>query len=68
MNRREVLELFGRQYGVATTSRLVGLGVSARTVRRARQDGLLVAVTTHVARAVDQPDTFESRAMAARGA
>ena len=31
MNGREVLELFGRQYGVATTSQLVALGVSART-------------------------------------
>ena len=66
MNRREVLELFGRQYGVATTSQLVDRGVSARTVSRARRDGLLVPLTVHVARAVDQPDTFESRAMAAQ--
>ena len=62
---QRVLQLFGRQFGVATTDQLREIGVSARTIARAQQRGTIERVATSVVRLAGQAMTFETRATAA---
>jgi len=64
MDRPHVLELFGRQYGVAAIDELVKAGMSASTIARARRRGALTTVLPGVVRLAGFPWSFESRAMA----
>lgn len=61
----DVLALFRRQFGVASTAQLVQLGMSYRTVTRARERGALRRVTSKVLLLTSNELTFEARAMAA---
>src|SRR6478752_4531430 len=65
MDHPGLLQLLQRQHGVASNHQLADLGMSGATIWRARRDGILLPLTTHVVRAADHPDTFDARAMAA---
>ena len=65
MDHPGLLQLLQRQHGVASNRQLADLGMSGATIWRARRDGILLPLTTHVVRAADHPDTFDARAMAA---
>ncbi len=61
-----VMNLAATQYGVVGRDQLVAGGYSRWAVRRAREKGLLVALTPRVVRMASSPDTFASRCMAAQ--
>ena len=60
----EVLNLFMSQHSVASIEQLRDLDVSERTLRRARQHGVLTNVIPGIVRLTGSPETFASRAMA----
>ncbi|MET0146257.1 MAG: hypothetical protein ABW328_15965 [Ilumatobacteraceae bacterium] len=64
IDRTDVLTLLTAQRGVAAVAQLLELGISRRTVIRARRRGTVVSVLPGVVRMAASPDTFESRAMA----
>jgi hypothetical protein len=66
LDRPEVLQLFARQFGMATIRQLVEVGVSERTLHRARQRGVLCAVLPGVLELGSFPPGFRQRAMAAQ--
>jgi hypothetical protein len=60
----EVLSLFTNQHWVASHQQLHDRGVSIRTLRRARHDGVVATVIPGIVRLAGSPETFASRAMA----
>lgn len=60
-----VLELLGRQFGVADTRQLLALGMTKGAVSRAIDDGVLARETSSVVRLAGYELTFHARAMAA---
>ena len=65
IDQPRLLELLGRQSGVATTRQLLDLGVSRTTISRAVAENVLLRVTASVVRLAGYELTFEARAMAA---
>jgi hypothetical protein len=59
-----LLELMGRQYGVASVRQLRELGISPSTISRQRSAGRLLTVMPGVVRLAGAPDTFWSRCLA----
>jgi len=66
VNRADVIALFNSQLGVATTAQLLGSGMSARSVARARQCGVIVPVLPGVFVLAGGIPSFEARGMAAQ--
>jgi very-short-patch-repair endonuclease len=64
IDRPEVLLLLGRQHWVADIAQLLELGVSARTLARARRAQLVAPILPGVVHLSAAPLTFDSRAMA----
>ncbi len=58
--------LFGRQFGVATAAQSMALGVSRRSIGRARRTGTLVGVLPGLYRLAGQAMVFDTRAMIAQ--
>jgi hypothetical protein len=66
LDRPDVLRLFAAQFGVAATSQLADLGVTDRTLARARQRGVVRPVLRSVVELAEFPPTFRQRCMAAQ--
>jgi hypothetical protein len=66
LDRPDVLRLFAAQFGVATTAQLGELGVTVRTLARARQRGVVRPVLRTVVELAEFPPTFRQRCMAAQ--
>jgi hypothetical protein len=64
LDRVDVLELIGRQYGLATGLQLQDLGIARSTIRRARDRDVLVEVLPGVFTTAHRPCTFATNAMA----
>lgn len=64
IDRPDVLALLAAQFWVADVAQLTAVGVSARSINRARQRGTVVNILPGVVRLAGSDETFESRAMA----
>jgi very-short-patch-repair endonuclease len=61
-----ILELFGRQFGLASVRQLGELGLDGDRRLRARKRGLIAPVGGGVVRMAGAPESFEGRAMGAQ--
>lgn len=61
----DILQLFGRQFGLASVRQLSELGIDGDRRLRARRRGLIEPVGGGVVRMLGSVESFESRAMAA---